>query len=71
MKKSQNMMVGLSKQNGFGSAFSHTLLRLVKGIANPNSYLPAGEECKQGGVSHYDLAIYIIKKYLKAKEELL
>jgi hypothetical protein len=25
---------------------------------------------KQGGVPHYGLAIYIIQKYLKAKEEL-
>jgi hypothetical protein len=28
------------------------------------------ENTKQGGVSHCGLAIYIIKKYLKAKEEL-
>jgi hypothetical protein len=61
MKKSQNMMVGLSKQNGFGSAFSHTLLRLVKGIANPNSYLPAGEECKQG-VCHTMTLPFTLKK---------
>jgi len=29
-----------------------------------------GTRRKRGGVSHYDLAIHIKKKYLKAKEEL-
>jgi len=33
-KKSKH--AGLAQQNGFGPAFLHTLLRLVKGTANPN-----------------------------------
>jgi hypothetical protein len=28
---------GLGKQNGFGAAFLHSLLRLVKGTAKPNN----------------------------------
>jgi hypothetical protein len=29
--------VGLALQNGFGPAFLHSLLRLVKGTAKPNT----------------------------------
>ncbi len=29
---------GLAQQNGFGPAFLHSLLGLVKGIAKPNIY---------------------------------
>jgi hypothetical protein len=29
---------GLAQQNGFGPAFLHSLLKLVKGTAKPNTY---------------------------------
>jgi hypothetical protein len=40
MKKSQNMLVWLSKQNGFGLALLHSLVRLVDGTQGA----PAREE---------------------------
>jgi hypothetical protein len=62
----------LAQENGFGSAFLHSLLRLLKMQQN---CAPAKEECTHivrritKGVSHCGLAIYI-KKYVKANEEL-
>jgi hypothetical protein len=37
MKKTQNTHCGLAQQNGFGPAFFHRMLRLVKGMAEPNT----------------------------------
>jgi hypothetical protein len=41
MKKSQNMLVWLSKQNGFGLALLHSLVSLVNGTQGA----PAREDC--------------------------
>jgi hypothetical protein len=36
LAKGNSKHAGLALQNGFGPAFSHRMLRLVKGIAKPN-----------------------------------
>jgi hypothetical protein len=36
MKNLSEKHAGLAQQNGFGPAFWHTMLRLVKGTAKPN-----------------------------------
>jgi hypothetical protein len=46
MKKSQNTSF-MAQENRFGPAFSHKILRLVKGTAKPNKYdLPAMQSVK-------------------------
>ncbi len=53
MKTSQNLLVWLSKQNGFGLALLHSLVKLVNGTQGA----PAREGCNKydlTGQSYYD-----------------